>query len=270
MAKKEQSLAEKLNYIQANLKVKKEKVNNFGKYKYRNLEDIFEGLKPLLKATGCIITISDEIKEVNGFNYICATVTLSDENTNIKVNGWARESVTKKGMDDSQITGSTSSYARKYACNGLFAIDDTADADSMDNRDQTHHNGAEVKGDGFITIEQSLKMERMSRDRYTMPNDAAMLKSIAKDGYAITAAEAQIHINAVLAGQEQNKPVSKSQKEDLIGELESLKKDKRINKEVYKNMTGYLEESNYSHKAVASVVDGINKVKKEGEVKNGK
>ena len=157
MAKKEQSLAEKLNYIQANLKVKKEKVNNFGKYKYRNLEDIFEGLKPLLKATGCIITISDEIKEVNGFNYICATVTLSDENTNIKVNGWARESVTKKGMDDSQITGSTSSYARKYACNGLFAIDDTADADSMDNRD--HHAGELSRDQINILLEMADKVD---------------------------------------------------------------------------------------------------------------
>ena len=143
---KPKTIKDKLNYIQANLKVKKEKVNKFGGFKYRNLEDIFEGLKPLLKETECIVTVSDEIKEVNGFNYICATVELShnDNNTplvghnenSIRVTGWARESVSKKGMDDSQITGSTSSYARKYAMNGLFAIDDTADADSMDNRDE--------------------------------------------------------------------------------------------------------------------------------------
>ena len=138
---KPKTLKEKLNHIQSNLKVKKEKVNKFGGFKYRNLEDIFEGLKPLLKETECIVTVSDEIKEVNGFNYICATVTLSDhDKDSISVTGWARESVSKKGMDDSQITGSTSSYARKYAMNGLFAIDDTADADSMDNRDTLPYN----------------------------------------------------------------------------------------------------------------------------------
>ena len=111
---KPKTLKEKLNHIQSNLKVKKEKVNKFGGFKYRNLEDIFEGLKPLLKEMECVVTISDEIKEVNGFNYICATVTLSDhDKDSISVTGWARESVSKKGMDDSQITGSTSSYARK-------------------------------------------------------------------------------------------------------------------------------------------------------------
>ena len=72
------TLIEKLNYIQTNLKVKKEKVNSFGGYKYRNLDDIFEALKPLLKETGCVVTVSDEINEVNGFNYIEATVKLSD------------------------------------------------------------------------------------------------------------------------------------------------------------------------------------------------
>ena len=142
---KPKTIKDKLNYIQANLKVKKEKVNKFGGFKYRNLEDIFEGLKPLLKETECTVTVSDEIKEVNGFNYICATVELSHNDighdiNSVRVTGWARESVSKKGMDDSQITGSTSSYARKYAMNGLFAIDDTADADSMDNRDTSSYN----------------------------------------------------------------------------------------------------------------------------------
>ena len=129
-----QTLSEKLNHIQANLNAPKNLYNSFGKYKYRNLEGIFEGIKPLLKETGCTITVSDEIVCVNEMNYIKATATLSNgTDDNISVTGWARESVSKKGMDDSQITGSTSSYARKYAMNGLFAIDDTKDADSMDN-----------------------------------------------------------------------------------------------------------------------------------------
>ena len=146
---KMKTLNEKLVYIQSNLKVEKGRVNNFGKYKYRNLEDIFQGLKPLLKETGCVLTVSDEIKEINGFNYICATATLRDGEKNCTATGYAREAVTKKGMDDSQITGATSSYARKYALNGLFAIDDTADADSMDNRE--HHAG-ELSRDQINTL----------------------------------------------------------------------------------------------------------------------
>jgi len=130
---KEQNIYEKLNHIQANLNAPKNLFNKFGNYKYRNLEGIFVGLKPLLKETGCTILVSDEIVCINEMNYIKATATLSWGVNDISVTGWARESVSKKGMDDSQITGSTSSYARKYAMNGLFAIDDTKDADSMDN-----------------------------------------------------------------------------------------------------------------------------------------
>ena len=132
-AKQSQTLSEKLNHIQANLNAPKNLFNKFGNYKYRNLEGIFEGLKPLLKETGCTVTVSDEIVCVNEMNYIKATATLSWGTNDISVTGWARESVSRKGMDDSQITGATSSYARKYAMNGLFAIDDTKDADSMDN-----------------------------------------------------------------------------------------------------------------------------------------
>ena len=133
MAKAKQSIYEKLNHIQANLNAPKNLFNKFGNYKYRNLEGIFEGLKPLLKETGCTVIVSDEIVCVNEMNYIKATATLSWGTNDISVTGWARESVSRKGMDDSQITGATSSYARKYAMNGLFAIDDTKDADSMDN-----------------------------------------------------------------------------------------------------------------------------------------
>ena len=134
MAKKKQTLHQKLNYIQSNLKVEKGRTNSFGKYKYRNLDDIFEALKPLLKETESVITVTDEIIGCNGMNYIKARANFMSENDesmscSIYSEGWAREPVTRKGMDDSQITGSTSSYARKYALNGLFAIDDTADAD---------------------------------------------------------------------------------------------------------------------------------------------
>ena len=151
------TLNEKLNYVQSNLKVEKGRTNNFGKYKYRNLDDIFEALKPLLKETGCTVTVTDEIVCINGFNYIKSRANFMSQedneqgpiSTSISAEGWAREPVTRKGMDDSQITGATSSYARKYAMNGLFAIDDTADADSMDNRD--HHAG-ELSRDQVNTL----------------------------------------------------------------------------------------------------------------------
>ena len=131
---KNKTLQECLNYIQVNLKAPKNMHNNFGNYKYRNLEGIFEGLKPLLEETGCVITISDSIEMLEDRYYIKATAVILKGIESISCNGWARESEDKKGMDLSQITGSTSSYARKYAMNGLFAIDDVRDADSMDNR----------------------------------------------------------------------------------------------------------------------------------------
>ena len=132
-AKQGQALSDKLNHIQVTLNAPKNLYNSFGKYKYRNLEGIFEGLKPLLKETGCAVTVSDEIVCVNEMNYIKATATLSNgSDDSISVTGWAREAVSKKGMDDSQITGAT----RKYAMNGLFAIDDTVDADTEEYKNE--------------------------------------------------------------------------------------------------------------------------------------
>ena len=122
-----------LNKIQTELNAPKNQYNSFGKYKYRSLEDIFEGLKPLLKETKCSVTVEDEVVMVGDRIYIKATAKLLNPNLEVIATGygWARESLTKKGMDDSQVTGATSSYARKYALNGLFAIDDVKDADSM-------------------------------------------------------------------------------------------------------------------------------------------
>ena len=157
------TITEKLNYIQHELKVKKSNVNSFAKFNYRTLDDIFENVKPLLDKTSCIITISDELVDKNNGTYIKATVELSDGNDSISVDAFARESVGKKGMDDPQMTGTASTYARKYACNGLFAIDDTEDSDSMDNRKQTLLNGKEPTKD-HITVEQNVKLDRLSRD----------------------------------------------------------------------------------------------------------
>ena len=117
-----------LNRIQQNLKAPKGQRNNFGKYNYRSCEDILEAVKPLLGE--CTITLSDEIIAVGDRIYVKATAMLNDGTSTAIVTAMAREADTRKGMDASQITGSASSYARKYALNGLFAIDDTKDADT--------------------------------------------------------------------------------------------------------------------------------------------
>ena len=122
----------KLLNIQQELKAPKGQKNTFGNYKYRSCEDILEAVKPILAKNKCVLTISDTLENIGERYYVKATAILIDSESgeNIINTAYARESVEKKGMDDSQITGATSSYARKYALNGLFAIDDTKDADT--------------------------------------------------------------------------------------------------------------------------------------------
>lgn len=126
------NINEKLFIIQTKLKAPKGQYNPFGKYAYRNAEDILEAVKPLLLETKTVLNISDDVVMVGDRYYIKARVTLSDtESTDLySVQAFAREEENKKGMDGSQITGAASSYARKYALNGLFAIDDAKDSDS--------------------------------------------------------------------------------------------------------------------------------------------
>ena len=122
---------DKLINIQSELKAPKSQYNNFGKYSYRNCEDILEALKPLLKENKATIFISDDVVFIEGRFYIKSTVTFVDVETGDKIvnTAYAREEESKKGMDVSQVTGASSSYARKYALNGMFAIDDTKDSD---------------------------------------------------------------------------------------------------------------------------------------------
>lgn len=120
--------------IQSELKAPKTQVNNFGGYKYRKAEDILEAVKPLLAKQKCTLIITDDIVMVGNRIYVKATATIRNEKGEVEeATGWAREEETKKGMDASQITGASSSYARKYALNGLLAIDDNADYDTNNN-----------------------------------------------------------------------------------------------------------------------------------------
>jgi hypothetical protein len=142
--------------IQKELKAPKGQRNNFGNYNYRSCEDILEAVKPLCHQHNCLLTVSDEMVILGDRFYVKSTATIEladpsyrskeewvehmkDEFCKRSVSAYARESETKKGMDDAQITGSASSYARKYALNGLFCIDDTKDADTMDNRTESQH-----------------------------------------------------------------------------------------------------------------------------------
>ena len=124
---------EKIVAIQSELKAPKGQYNSFGKYNYRSCEDILEGVKPLLAKHGLVLTIRDGIELIGDRFYVKATATITDGKEQLSTDAYARESADKKGMDASQVTGATSSYARKYALNGLLAIDDTKDADTMDN-----------------------------------------------------------------------------------------------------------------------------------------
>ena len=117
--------------IQSELKAPKSQFNKFGGYKYRKAEDILEAVKPLLAKQKCTLIITDDVVLIGNRIYVKATATIKNEKGECETTtGWAREEETKKGMDGSQITGASSSYARKYALNGLFAIDDNADSDT--------------------------------------------------------------------------------------------------------------------------------------------
>ena len=125
--------------VQQNLKAPKNQRNNFGKYNYRSAEDIIEAVKPLLHSEGLLLTISDDIKQIGDRIYIEASVMVIDAETGKSLEetrAYAREADKRPGMDASQITGSASSYARKYALNGMFAIDDTKDADTDEQHKQ--------------------------------------------------------------------------------------------------------------------------------------
>lgn len=147
------SLKEKLLNIQAELKAPKGQYNSYGGYNYRSCEDILEAVKPLLKANKCVLRVYDLIEKIGDRYYIKAYAELADYESDERIQNtaYAREEETKKGMDGAQITGTASSYARKYALNGLFLIDDTKDADTDEHFRET---GAEPKQEKKATEKQ--------------------------------------------------------------------------------------------------------------------
>lgn len=132
--------------IQAKLKAPKGQFNSFGKYHYRSAEDILEAVKKVVNPMGFSITLTDRVQEIGGRIYVEAMATLFNGELEYSATGYAREEETKKGMDGSQITGAASSYARKYALNGLFAIDDTKDSDATNDHGKSQESKPQAKG----------------------------------------------------------------------------------------------------------------------------
>lgn len=162
----ELNLTQKLINVQKELKAPKGQHNDFGKYNYRSAEDILEAVKPLNAESGLLLTITDEAQLIGDWHYIKATATITDGKDSITVSASARESENKKGMDSSQITGAASSYARKYALNGLYCIDDTKDADTNEyqnqnknqstNKQQSQSNNQQVASDKQLNFIKKL------------------------------------------------------------------------------------------------------------------
>jgi len=158
------NLIAKISDIQAKLNAPKGQYNSFGKYNYRSCEDILVALKPLLAQHGLIQTISDSVQVHGDRFYIIANVNVTDGENNISTNALARESLIKKGMDDSQTTGTASSYARKYALNGMWLIDDSKDADTEEFRKQSTEKAQKEiisKSKEYISEDQKQKIDNM-------------------------------------------------------------------------------------------------------------
>lgn len=158
-------MVDKLMRIQAKLKAPKGQRNTFGNYNYRSCEDILEAVKPLLAEEGCTLTLSDEIELIGDRYYIKATATLKADKEEIQVSAYAREEQAKKGMDSAQVTGATSSYARKYALNGLFCIDDNKDPDTDEYTKQKKKALESAKAEEKITAEMEKNTIELASDR---------------------------------------------------------------------------------------------------------
>lgn len=189
------TIYEKLLNIQVELKAPKSQINDFGNYNYRSCEDILEAVKPFLKKEKCVLVINDEVQKIENRYYLKAVVTMIDvENgESIQASAFAREEETKKKMDGAQITGASSSYARKYALNGLFAIDDTKDSDATNQHDNKANNVGQqslnkqqigeilkVKGIGFDKVTEVIKVKfkKQKFDELTANEQQKLLEEV--------------------------------------------------------------------------------------------
>lgn len=184
--------------IQQTLNAPKGLTNKFGGYKYRSAETILEAVKPLLKEQGIVITIDDSLEQVGDRYYIKATVSLHKDNHTIKTQAYAREEESKKGMDGSQITGASSSYARKYALNGMFAIDDTKDSDATnDGKPVQKTEAKEVTKDPLTAKKEELNGLFQEYGYKTLPKMQAEIHEVLKKLTIGSADDAQKVIDSI-------------------------------------------------------------------------
>lgn len=163
--------------IQSELKAPKGQFNAYGKYKYRSCEDILEAVKPILKKNNCTLLLSDSLIYVGDRYYIKATATLVNaEGKSVSTEAYAREEETKKGMDASQITGASSSYARKYALNGLLCIDDNKDSDTTNTGDNTPAAPAKTSKEDNAEVEKAIAEINAAKSKEELINAIAKYK----------------------------------------------------------------------------------------------
>lgn len=221
---KVKSFKQRLVEAQRELKAPKGQMNRFGGYAYRSAEDILEAVKPINLKHELLLNLRDEIIEVGGRIYVKAIATMTDIHSEeqISVQAFAREAEAKKGMDDSQITGSASSYARKYALNGLYLIDDTKDADSneqkeaIDGKDKKTNDNVKARGKN---IQESMQ-----------PTEAEAKKEIAKlykDLIAVAPDLTNERINEILKDQFKVEDLNKANKGQIIASLRQAIASKR-------------------------------------------
>lgn len=196
------TLKEKLSFIQNELNVPKNLYNSFGKYSYRNAETILETAKPICKKYRTTLTVFDEIAMIGERYYIKATALLKDWDSDDNEVGmaYAREEYEKKGMDGSQITGSASSYARKYALNGLFNIDDTKDADTDE-----QHNESEAKGKNQVDHATEYQVDKIIQNGKLISEKLAELKVKTKEDVKVLTREQASELCALIDKQYEEK-----------------------------------------------------------------
>ena len=219
------TLKEKLNKIQTEFKAPKGQFNSFGKYKYRSAEDILESIKPFLKTEKINLLLTDKVEEVGGRVYVTATVKLIDieSDEEIKVRASAREADIKKGMDSAQVTGAASSYARKYAMNGLFCIDDTKDVDTDEHKKKEIGAEKQANNIGNELKESKEKLDKVKNwgeikklsDELITSKDAPLLET--KDYKAFAEDKSKLELND-------------KNTDDIISILSALVDEKKLTK----------------------------------------
>lgn len=244
------NILKKLVIIQSKLKAPKGQYNSFGKYNYRSCEDILENARPLANENNCVIVINDDIKEVAGRYYVEATATLfdADSGEEISAKAMAREPESKKGNDESQITGASSSYARKYALSALFALDDTKDADTMDNREpankQTSKPMQDEKSKHLSSVLTKAKSKGIENSKISILIKAKYNKSSSK---FLTAEEAKdLDVNFYTYIDLLNQPKKSSYQED--DDMEELKRMSDEQQEKTNKLAKEIEEYEKNNK----------------------